>query len=359
MSYPLLVVDVERAQNNMSRMAEKATRCKLEFRPHFKTHQSHHIGAWFRALGVSGITVSSVDMAEYFAQDGWKDITVAFPVSILDIARINKLTRRVQLRVLVLDEDTVKKLDEGLQRNLEVYIELDPDYGRSGIKMNDIEAIERLVFSIEQSSHLQFEGFYVHVGQTYACRSREEIEITVRPILNQLRLLKNTFNVPICYGDTPSCSILEEFGPIDQISPGNFVFYDWMQVQIGSCTEQDVAVTMQCPIVAKFPKRNQLLIHGGAVHFSKEMLKHSSGRQCYGVVVSEIQGVEGTSYLSSVSQEHGILTCSPEFFHSIKIGDIVPIYPIHSCLTANLMRSYVTNYGAHLDHLGSKLLPSN
>ena len=39
---------------NIQAMAEKARRNKLIFRPHFKTHQSTTVGAWFKEAGVTG-----------------------------------------------------------------------------------------------------------------------------------------------------------------------------------------------------------------------------------------------------------------------------------------------------------------
>ncbi|RMG79679.1 MAG: alanine racemase, partial [Bacteroidetes bacterium] len=84
---PLLQSDICRA--NIRRMVGKARKNGVRLRPHFKTHQSAEIGEWFRAEGVSQIAVSSLVMAEYFAGAGWSDITVAFPVNILEIETIN------------------------------------------------------------------------------------------------------------------------------------------------------------------------------------------------------------------------------------------------------------------------------
>ena len=79
---PTLLVNPVIAQQNIAFMAEKARRQGIRFRPHFKTHQSAAVGEWFRQVGVTAITVSSVDMALYFADHGWDDITIAFPVNI-------------------------------------------------------------------------------------------------------------------------------------------------------------------------------------------------------------------------------------------------------------------------------------
>src|SRR6476620_10300974 len=86
---PTLLLDEARCRRNIERMASKARRSNVRFRPHFKTHQSAQIGEWFREAGVNAITVSSVKMAEYFASHGWDDITIAFPANWREIEAIN------------------------------------------------------------------------------------------------------------------------------------------------------------------------------------------------------------------------------------------------------------------------------
>jgi D-serine deaminase-like pyridoxal phosphate-dependent protein len=46
-----------------------------------------------------------------------------------------------------------------------------------------------------------------------------------------------------------------------------------------------------------------------------------------------------------LSQEHGILKVTHKEFDSFKVGDLVEIIPVHSCLTANLAKTYLTTEG--------------
>ena len=342
MELPQLRLNTEIAKANIQRMVSKARKQRIEVRPHFKTHQSVAIGSWFSELGVTGITVSSLKMAEHFAANGWDDITIAFPLSILDIERINILAEKIDLKILLVDLSTIPYLEQKLSSTLSVYIEIDPKYGRSGIEINNSDLVDKMINEILGSSRLKFVGFYAHAGHTYKCSSKSEVEKLVKPIIEQLLSLKKHFGGKICWGDTPSCSILDEFGGIDQLSPGNFVFYDWMQFQIGSCSIDDIAVEMLSPVVAKFYDRKELLIHGGAVHFSKDFLVDEYGNKNFGQVVNPKHKNDYSNYLASVSQEHGIVKCSEAFFNSINTGDLINIYPIHSCLTANLMQAYIT-----------------
>lgn len=352
---PTLLLNKEIALQNIQNMAEKASLYGLKFRPHFKTHQSLEIGNWFRDFEIDGITVSSLKMAQYFADDGWQSITVAFPVNLLEAKEINDLANKIDLRVLVVSLDTLKALQKLISAPLNIYIEINPGYGRSGVSLTDYKTIGSLIENIQRSKNFIFSGFYTHAGHSYNSRSVNELTELAVGLIEELGTLISHYNYPVCFGDTPSCSILKEFGDVTEISPGNFVFYDWIQTKIGSCLPEDIAVAMACPVVAKYESRNELLIHGGAVHFSKDFDFRQDGTPYFGQVVSYKNGTWSSvikdCYLKSISQEHGILSCTSDFFNKINISDFVGIYPIHSCLTADLMGRYLTIDGEEIDHL--------
>ena len=354
---PTLVLDKEKCLKNIKSMAYKARSNELKFRPHFKTHQSLEIGKWFKEFPIDGITVSSLKMAEFFAEDDWKSITIAFPVNILEVEKIDALASKIELRVLAVSAETVKNLDTKLTSKLGIYIEIDPGYGRSGILYSDEIAIKEMIESVESATNLELIGFYSHAGHSYKSRSENEILQSSEPVIQALSNLKRKFNYPICFGDTPSCSVLKDFGDIDEISPGNFVFYDWIQTKIGSCNPEQIAVAMYCPVVAKYEMRNELLIHGGAVHFSKDF-DTKNGVPYFGQVVENKEIGWGSPikdcYLKSISQEHGVVSCTEDFFTATSVGDLIPILPIHSCLTADLMGMYVTTNGEKINHLSEK-----
>ena len=114
-----------------------------------------------------------------------------------------------------------------------------------------------------------------------------------------------------------------------------------MQYSLGACSVNQIASLMVCPVVAKHESRNQIVIHGGAVHFSKEYILQN-GEKNYGQLVvlnnnEEIEIVED-SFIVSLSQEHGIVQCSDATLKKYEIGDLMVFVPIHSCLSANLMK---------------------
>ena len=58
-------------------------------------------------------------------------------------------------------------------------------------------------------------------------------------------------------------------------------------------------------------------------------------------------------FLTGLSQEHGILEQCGSLFGRTKIGDTLHIMPVHSCMTANLMREYLTLEGEKITTMNS------
>lgn len=355
---PTLLLDRTRVLANIHRMVDKANRGGVRLRPHFKTHQSAIIGEWFREQGVSAITVSSVDMADYFARHNWQDITIAFPVNLRQTQAINNLARQVRLNLLFESAGVVAKLDTYLKAKVGAWLKIDTGYQRSGIDWNNLNLIGEVVTAIQGSRWLEFQGLLTHAGHTYTTASPEEVINIYQDTESRLRRVQHYLrgegvNAAISVGDTPGCSLATDLGAVDEIRPGNFVFFDLSQLEIGSCRERDIAVALACPIVAKHPERKQLVIYGGAVHLSKESLRDKQGSAYFGRV--SLLSEDGWSLFSqasrvvSLSQEHGLITADTEIFDSVAVGDVVAIIPVHSCLTANLMGRYLSLDGEQID----------
>lgn len=345
---PTLLLDLQKCKNNIRKMVEKAKKNNLIFRPHYKTHQSIEIGRIFKEFGIDKITVSSVEMAQYFADVGWDDITIAFPFNPLEITEIENLADKINLNILISSSESAEKLIELTHKQLNYFIEIDTGYHRSGIAAEDISQIEKTIALLKMQHN--FKGFLTHSGHTYQANSTDEILSIHQDTIDKMSILKNKFSLDfpelfISIGDTPSCTLAKNFGNIDEIRPGNFVFFDLMQYNLGVCRFKDIAVCVACPVVDINRERNEIIIYGGGVHLSKEFIMQN-GKKNFGEVVklneSGWMKQAEASYLNSLSQEHGIIQASDKLISEISIGDIIGIIPVHSCMTANLMGSYKT-----------------
>jgi len=345
-----LWLDAAKAKANIRFMAEKAAKHGLRLRPHLKTPQSIDVARWYREVGVTGVTVSSIAMAEYFANDGWNDITLAMPLNVRELPRILALASRIRLN-LVIDSEAVLDLIPDSRFPISVFIKIDAGYHRTGIPAEDLNRIDALVTNIRNSPGLEFGGFLTHAGHSYSCRSHSDIRALHQEQLRQLQPL-NRFGGIVSIGDTPTCTVADDFSGIGEIRPGNFIYYDMKMVQISACAPDRISVCMVAPVISIHPDRNEVILHGGSVHFSKDSMTDADGSVSFGQVVRLTENgwadvVDG-AFLRSLCQEHGFVTGPPDFIHTLKIGDLVGVLPIHSCLTADCMGEVYTLDGKRM-----------
>ena len=347
---PTLCIDERIARDNIRIMAAKASRLRVQFRPHFKTHQSVEVGKWFRQAGVTAITVSSVSMARTFADAGWSDITIAFPLNIKETEEVCALAARIKLNVLFDSPEQAAALAKVLKQATGFFIKVDTGYHRAGVLPGDRETMEAIL-SVAAAGPLEFRGFLTHAGQTYMAGSPEAVLQVSHKSRALLAGLKEIYSgrfpgLITSVGDTPSCSIDDDFSGADEIRPGNFVYYDLMQLRLGSCRFGQIAAAVICPVVSVYPSRNQALIYGGAVHLSKEYLMQPDGSKIFGLAVpftgDRWSFPEGEDYMVSLSQEHGLMRTVSGWAASLRPGDLVAVIPVHSCLAADLLKDTFT-----------------
>ena len=346
---PTLLLDEAKCRANIEAMVDKAKREDKLLRPHFKTHQSREIGQWFKSFGVNRIAVSSLSMADYFADD-FNDICVAIPFNPRELKAAAALAKKVKLTLCVENPDVVGTLKE-VDTLVSVMIELDPGYGRTGVNKQHYGEIQSLIKAIKTSSNLQFSGFLCHSGDSYNCSGFDAIGDILQRDVESLAQLCEQLDDPFCfvsYGDTPTFSTQSGFTGIDELRPGNGVFFDTTQKMISSCEWDQIAVCMACPVIAKYPERNQLVVYGGGVHLSKDSMQFQ-GETCYGIPV--LLNDSGWSapldgcYVKGLSQEHGIIHMPAAQMARIQAGDLLGILPVHSCMTADLNSQYLTLTG--------------
>jgi D-serine deaminase-like pyridoxal phosphate-dependent protein len=357
---PTLLLNTERVHHNIQRMFEKAKHQGIRFRPHFKTHQSAIIGDWFRSAGISAITVSSVEMAQYFARNGWDDITIAFPANLRQVAAYNHLAQSIRLGLLVESTETAIFLRDHLTAPAEIWIEIDEGTHRTGIDWDQPEVVLQLLRTLQPTNFLKVRGLLTHAGRIYRAGSPTEIRQIYQEVVQRMNfvrqfLAEQGFTVEISVGNTPGCTLCDDLGLVDEIRPGNFVLYDSQQLVMNVCSLQDIAAVVACPVVAKYPKRGEVITYGGAVHLSKDTVPVNA-QNVYGLVVtltdeSEsklhqrwIKLVEG-GFVTRLSQEHGVVSLPGATFNLLNIGDLLYVIPAHVCLTVSALGEYLTTDG--------------
>ncbi|MCC7307965.1 MAG: alanine racemase [Acidobacteria bacterium] len=342
---PSILLDIARVRRNAERMSDVARRNNVRLRSHVKTHKCVEV-ARIQTAGHSGaITVSTLAEARAFARAGFSDITYAVPIErgkfdeAIEISRLGG----IKLNLLTDDAATVKALDTaageaGLQ--FDVYVKIDCGTHRVGVEAHAAEAVE-IPRSITNSRKLKFAGLLTHAGQSYDATSKEEILAVARHERDSMvelaeRLRSQSIEVPtVSIGSTPTMSLIDHLEGIDEIRPGNYIFYDNFQATLGSCSFEDTALTVLAAVIHKDKTRNRLVVDAGAVALSKDRGPVGLDPACgYGRVL-DIDGNETGMRVSGLSQEHGEIEAGEsDAFHRLNVGDRLRILANHSCLTA-------------------------
>ncbi|MHC4943034.1 MAG: alanine racemase [Planctomycetota bacterium] len=343
---PAFLIDLEKLKRNIRRMQERAKRAGLKLRPHMKTHKTVEIGCMQIEGNSAGITVSTLAEAEFFADAGFADITYAFPITPNKLARAAELTARLKGFHVLLDHrdtaDSVIRSAEARNIQYSVFLKVDPGYHRAGVDPVGDESIH-IADLLHTSQAVDFSGILTHGGHSYHCRNPGEVGIAAREERSALtglaqRLAKEGIPCPVVSaGSTPTAVHGDNWEGVTELRPGNYVFFDKFQADIGTCTMDDCAASVLATVAGHYPQRNQLLIDAGSLALSKDPgAAHMHAETVFGAIPDhpdlEVQ---------SLSQEHGLIGSGAQIpFEDFPLGCRVRIIPNHSCLTAALFPRY-------------------
>lgn len=340
---PSLILDIDRVRRNAARMTEMAKRNNVRLRPHIKTHKCIEV-AKIQTEGSSGaVTVSTLAEARAFAKNGFDDITYAIPIEQGKFANAFEMMRSgVRLNLLTDSLAAMEALDEAAAKEgitPSVFVKIDCGTHRVGVEPHTPEAVEIPRF-ISDAKHLHFAGILTHAGHSYDVKGREAILAVARherDVMVELagRLRSDGVEVPtVSVGSTPTMSLIDHLEGIDEIRPGNYIFFDNYQATLGSCSFDDPALTVLAAVIHKDVSRNKLVIDAGGIALSKDRGPVGLDPSCgYGRVIDLDDGDTGLR-VTGMSQEHGeIIADDAAAIQPFKVGDRVRILANHSCLT--------------------------
>ena len=137
----------------------------------------------------------------------------------------------------------------------------------------------------------------------------------------------------VSIGSTPTMSTIDHLDGIDEIRPGNYIFFDAFQATLGSCSFDDTALTVLAAVIHR--SHNKLVIDAGAIALSKDRGPVGLDPGCgYGHVLDLDENETGLR-VTGMSQEHGeIVSDDADAIARFKVGDRVRVLANHSCLTA-------------------------
>jgi D-serine deaminase-like pyridoxal phosphate-dependent protein len=334
---PVVLVDLDRMDGNIARMATAMRERGVALRPHAKTHKSLAVARRQLAAGAVGLTVATVGEAEVFAEGGVEDVFIAYPV-IATGPRAERL-RRVAARCrLSVGADSVTGLDAlaAAFRGAEpprVVIEIDCGGARSGVRPTDAGRLARA--AIDRG--LDVAGAFTHAGQAYADPSRrlpaaDEEATGLGAAVESLRGVGVEPTV-VSAGSTPT-AVLSARPPVTEERPGTYVFGDRQQVVLAGTSINDtetVALVIATTVVSH-GAGGGFIVDAGAKILGKDTAPYMAG---HGAILGYPDAV-----LARVNDHHGVAEVgagSPR----PAIGEVVFIVPNHACPVVNLVDDFL------------------
>lgn len=337
---PCIVIDPERMDRNIARMAETAKRSGVGLRPHAKTHKMPALAHRQLQAGADGITVAKVAEAEVMAEHGIGDIFIAYPlVSPAKIERAIALSRRIRLIVGADSLEGASRLSEAavrLDAQLEVRLEIDTGLRRTGVRYEDAPALAAAIHSLPG---LRLTGIYTYRGPLLDGKTTLDLQTAGTEEGQRMASLAERLRADglpireVSVGSTPTGAVAAAVPGVTEIRPGTYVFNDRMQLRYGVCGPEDCAATVRVTVVSR-PAPDLAIIDGGSKTFATDVQPNTQPLALQGF--GQILGLEDALF-ERMTEEHGMLKLGPlAQAAGVRVGDVLHLIPNHICSTINL-----------------------
>jgi D-serine deaminase-like pyridoxal phosphate-dependent protein len=329
---PCLIVDLDRLECNISRMADLVAAAGVALRPHAKTHKLIQVAERQLAAGCRGLTVAKLGEAELFARHGVRDLFIAFPLwGTRKWERLCRLAAETDVRVAIDSYEVAAGIAgaaaaQGL--SIPLRIEVDTGFGRCGVQTGS--QARSLAERVSRLRGVHLVGVMSFAGQTYTV-APERIRDAAASDAQRLTEVADTLRAAgfdmseISVGSTPSASHVGELHGITEIRPGTYVFSDRDQVALGWGTLEDCALTALATVVSR-PTPARAVIDAGTKTLSSDPASHADAWGAF--------PAHPTWELASLNEEHGIVELPAG--DSPSIGTTVEIIPNHACGALNM-----------------------
>jgi D-serine deaminase-like pyridoxal phosphate-dependent protein len=349
---PALLLDRRVLERNCRTMAERATRLGVQLRPHLKTAKCVEVVRVATQGHFGGITVSTVAEARHFAVAGILDLTYAVgiaPAKLAPLAAIQAETGAL-IQITLDSVEAATGAAQGTRQlgaGFDVLIEIDTGAGRAGLQPDDERGILAVAEAIDRSETLRLRGVLTHAGHAYHGRSPEEIRAIARAERDGLSFVAGRLAAcgfpcaTVSLGSTPT---LVHHAPsldgITEVRPGVYAFFDLDQWALGTCSLNDIAVSVLATVIGHNRKAGRILVDAGALALSKDVSASEFRNDLgFGLVVPSVEQPNdaglGNLRVAELYQEHGAIAATGDEppYEALPIGAKVRILPHHACLT--------------------------
>ena len=314
---PSVLIDMDIMEGNIAAMQKRCDDLGIQFRPHIKTHKIPDIARRQIQAGAVGIACQKVSEAEVFADAGFDDIQI--PYNILGerkTRRLAALAKRADVTVTVDSRAVVDGIAAAAQQadvTVNMMVELVALNQRTG---TTAEHAFELARRISETDGLHFSGVMIYPS-----------DAAIRPRLQKaLSLLEDARIKVETVSGGGSGAILEShlLPELTEMRVGTYVFWDWGSVEKGMTTFDRCAMRIRASVVSAH-EPSRVILDSGSKTVNAETVNGLLG---YVVEYPDAR-------FHQANEEHGFLDFT-DCAAMPKVGDIVHIIPVHTCVVTNL-----------------------
>jgi len=344
---PYLLIDEAKLKSNIRYLKQRVESLGSHLRPHLKTLRTLEAADYLLDNKNAPATVSTLAEAEAYAKAGYTDLLYAVGIAPAKLKRVAALRQQgINLHILIdnmVQAQAVSDFADQFEQDFSVFIEIDSDDHRGGIKPGDPQL---LTIAKELGAH--FTGLMTHAGGSYACNTEQGLKNFARQECDAVRIAQNNLQAAdiICaitsVGSTPTAHFGEGFSDISEVRAGVYTTFDLVMKNIGVCDFSDIAMSVVTTVIGHNAEKNWLLTDSGWMALSRDRGTAGQSRDFGYGQVSQTDGslLEGLC-VNSTSQEHGVIELTeayqPEDF---PVGHQLRILPNHACATAAMHPLY-------------------
>jgi D-serine deaminase-like pyridoxal phosphate-dependent protein len=349
---PALILDRARLARNTQAMTERVRALGVGLRPHMKTAKSADVAGLALEGNFGGITVSTLNEAEYFLEHGITDITNAVcfvPAKLTQAAAL--IDRGADLKLITDNPGVAKAIaaHPGPAKGVfKVLAEIDCGEHRTGVLPDSPDLLE-IAGALTAAEKTEFAGVLTHAGHSYACRTEDDMaavaeEERAAAVGAAERIAEAGIPCPtVSTGSTPCVMFARDVTGVTEVRPGVYMFGDLFQAGLGTRTIGEIAISVLATVMAHGRDHNQVYIDAGGLAMSKDRATAALDDDCgFGLVCdwATAEPIPGL-LVASVHQEHGQVTGEgPVPFDDLPVGSKVRVLPNHVCMTAAAYDGY-------------------
>ena len=335
---PEIVIDLDIVERNARRLQSALDERGIALRPRVKTHKSPDLARLQLAAGARGITVGNLGEAEVFADEGFDDIFIAYPIWAggPKADRLRAMLDRPGLRLAV-GFDSIEGAEQlsaaSGSRRLQVLLELDPGNRRTGAPPAAATSIAEAALRLG----LDVRGVFTHGGHGYRPGGPETAGADeVRTLAEGAAVLRDlAIGQPtISAGSTPT-QLTAAIAPVNEMRAGTYLLGDRQQWAIGAVLDDGIALAVAATVVSAAVD-GQVVIDAGAKTLTKDVAPYLEG---YGAIPAYPGAV-----IERLSDYHGVVRL-PAGARVPLIGEALAVIPNHVCPVVDTRDAFTVSRG--------------